>query len=280
MSLGSRDILDHGHVALLEIMGSDSTIAESARVSYGKHGKDATKSNNDEQLIRYLLRHRHTSPFEMCEARFYFKVPIFVARQLVRHRTASLNEISGRYSVLPNDMYVPEIDQCGPQSNINHQGRADVVDGITAMKSRQDIAHANEHAYGVYDALMTRNISKEIARIVQPLSIYTEMYWKCDLHNLFHFLKLRLDHHAQYEIRVLAQAMYELIQPKFPMACGAFEDYILHSHTLSSMEQDLLSHLLMRLSSMEIDDAVWKISRMSERECNEFRQWINTLTGK
>jgi len=268
-------ILDHGQVVLLDVFGTDARIAEAARVSYGKGTK---KINNDNALIRYLVRHRHTSPVEMCEVLFYLKVPIFVARQLVRHRTANINEVSGRYSEMPEEMYVPEETQLGPQSVVNNQGRADTRVSIQTRRAQLEIAQATTDAFQSYDRLLTlNNVSKEISRIVLPLSAYTELYWKCDLHNFFHFCKLRMDAHAQYEIRVMANAMFASVEPFFPLATSAFRDYILKTKTLSSAEQQLLASMLASPSLPSSQDA--KALGMSDREHMEFVQWIQTLTS-
>jgi thymidylate synthase (FAD) len=268
-------ILDHGQVVLLDVFGTDARIAEAARVSYGKGTK---KINNDNALIRYLVRHRHTSPVEMCEVLFYLKVPIFVARQLVRHRTANINEVSGRYSEMPEEMYVPEETQLGPQSVVNNQGRADTEVSIQTRRAQLEIAQATTDAFQSYDRLLTlNNVSKEISRIVLPLSAYTELYWKCDLHNFFHFCKLRMDAHAQYEIRVMANAMFASVEPFFPLATAAFRDYILKTKTLSSAEQQLLASMLASPSLPSPQDA--KALGMSDREHMEFVQWIQTLTS-
>lgn len=269
-----KDILDHGQVVLLDVFGSDARIAESARVSYGKGTK---KVSSDKALIRYLLRHRHTSPFEMCEVLFYLKVPIFVARQLVRHRTANINEMSGRYSEFPEELYVPDEVQLGPQSPINNQGRAGAVASLQTKRAQLEIRRATDEAFQSYDRLLTQsNVSKEISRIVLPLSVYTELYWKCDLHNFFHFCRLRLDNHAQYEIRVMARAMFDTIIPFFPLAADAFQDYILETKTLSRTEQLLLATMLSSTTLPQSDQA--KKLGMSEREYIEFVQWIQTLT--
>lgn len=267
-----RPILDYGKVVLLDVFGSDARIAESARVSYGKGTK---KISNDDALIRYLVRHRHTSPLEMCEVLFYLKVPIFVARQLVRHRTANINEVSGRYSELPNECYLPDVEQCGPQATNNKQGRSEVTNEIKAKKARQDMRFASEQSHDAYDRLLNvHGVSKEISRTVLPLGTYTEMYWKTDLHNFFHFCKLRMDAHAQYEIRVMANAMFDAVAPHFPSAARAFTDYILHAKTLSASEQRLLA----LMSSAPVPSWTYAQSLgMSEREYNEFTAWITEM---
>ena len=267
------NILDHGQVVLLDVFGSDARIAESARVSYGKGTK---KTSNDTALIRYLMRHKHTSPFEMCEVLFYLKVPIFVARQLVRHRTANINEVSGRYSELSEETYTPDETQLGPQSAINNQGRAETETSIQTKRAQREIINAAHESFQSYDRLLTvTNVSKEISRVVLPLSTYTELYWKCDLHNFFHFCKLRLDSHAQYEIRVMARAMFDAVAPFFPIATSAFRDYILETKTVSRTEQILLATMLSSVTLPALDQA--NALGMSEREYTEFVQWIQTL---
>ena len=269
------NILDHGQVVLLDVFGSDARIAESARVSYGKGTK---KTSNDTALIRYLMRHKHTSPFEMCEVLFYLKVPIFVARQLVRHRTANINEVSGRYSELSEETYTPDETQLGPQSAINNQGRAETETSIQTKRAQREIINAAHESFQSYDRLLTvTNVSKEISRVVLPLSTYTELYWKCDLHNFFHFCKLRLDSHAQYEIRVMARAMFDAVAPFFPIATTAFCDYILETKTVSRTEQMLLATMLSSVTLPALEHA--KALGMSEREHTEFVQWIQTLTS-
>lgn len=263
-------ILDHGQVVLLDVFGSDARIAESARVSYGKGTK---KTSNDNSLIRYLMRHRHTSPFEMCEVLFYLKVPIFVARQLVRHRTANINEVSGRYSELPEETYLPEETQLGPQSAINNQGRAAAEMSIQTKRGQLELERAHHDAFASYDRLLTvHHVSKEISRIVLPLSAYTEMYWKCDLHNFFHFCKLRMDNHAQYEIRVMATAMFDAVTPFFPLATDAFRDYILYAKTFSAIEQQVLRMMMAQVPIPTIEHA--KSIGLNTREYNEFTAWM------
>ena len=263
-------ILDHGRVVLLDVFGSDARIADSARVSYGKGTK---KTSNDKSLIRYLMRHHHTSPFEMCEVLFYLKVPIFIARQLVRHRTANINEVSGRYSELPEETYLPEETQLGPQSAINNQGRASTDPSIRTRRGEHEIVRAHHEAFASYDRLLTvHQVSKEMSRIVLPLSTYTEMYWKCDLHNFFHFCKLRMDSHAQYEIRVMAKAMFDTVAPLFPLTADAFKDYILYAKTFSVIEQKVLRSMVSQALIPTIEHA--KSLGLTDREYNEFTAWI------
>jgi len=267
-----RTILDHGKVVLIDTFGSDARIAEAARVSYQQGTK---KTRGDRALLRYLMRHRHTSPFEMAEVLFYLKVPITVARQLIRHRTANLNEVSGRYSELPHEIYVPEVDQCGPQSTQNNQGRAPVTNEIQSRHAQQSMRFAGDAAYDTYDSLLNvHQVSREIARGVLPLHTYTELYWKCDLHNFFHFLKLRMDAHAQYEIRVMATAMYDAVAPHFPLSCEAFHDYILNAHTFSRLDLELLSRVLCG-EIPTLADA--QVIGQSEREYTEFMAKLSEL---
>lgn len=220
-------------VKLIDHMGDDSAIVQSARVSYANA---PTKSVRDDRaLIRFLMRHRHTTPFEMVEFKFYVKCPIFVARQWLRHRTASVNEISARYSVVNDDFFIPETLR--EQSKMNKQCSGDdFIDTnlITKQKASCDLA------FHVYDEMLKKGCSRELARCHLPQSTFTQFYWKIDLHNLLHFLKLRMHHHAQKEIRDLACAMYDLIKPIVPVTCEAFEDFVLHSVTLSRLEVEAL----------------------------------------
>ena len=215
-------VLDHGFVSLVDYMGSDDDIANAARVSY----TSATKRTDNEKLIRYMYKHGHTSPFEMVEFKFHCKMPIFVARQWIRHRTANVNEQSGRYSVLDQEFYTPEKEHYCPQSMTNKQGRSDesVSDEAynmfieTSCASRAGVSEA-------YNRLLDAGVSRELARIDLPLSLYTQWYWKIDLHNLLHFLKLRCDPHAQYEIVQYANVMAGMIERMVPIAFQAWIDY-------------------------------------------------------
>jgi thymidylate synthase (FAD) len=236
-------VLDRGFVRVVDYMGDDAAIVQAARVSYGK----GTKSlRDDTALIRYLLRHRHTSPFEMCELKLHVKLPIFVARQWIRHRTANVNEYSARYSVMEEEFYLPEAGQLGVQSSENRQGRGDGLRPDDARDVRRRIAGANERAYELYLLLLNSagaaeagsderlGLTRELARIVLPLNTYTEWYWKTDLHNLLHFLALRADPHAQYEIRAYAEALLDVVRRWLPITCQAFLDYQLNAATLSA----------------------------------------------
>ena len=248
MKIKEQIIHKYGFVRLIDIMGSDSDIADAARVSYGEGTRSVSDNRN---LIRYLVRHKHTSPLEMGTVKFHLKLPIFVMRQLVRHRTASLNEYSGRYSIMSNDCYVPELDYIQPQSKTNNQGRSD--DGLSdewKNKYQQTINDIRNKCLIAYRFLIGNEsiehggLTRELARTVLPVSNYTECYWKMDLHNFFHFCRLRMDDHAQQEIQDYAKVMYEMVKPHFPSSCEAFEDYIYNSVTLSRMEINVLQHTL------------------------------------
>ena len=231
-------ILDHGFVRLVDYLGGDARIVQSARVSYG----DGTKTvREDRALIDYLVRNRHTSPLEQVVFTFHVKMPIFVARQWIRHRTARLNEISGRYSVLRDEFYAPGPDEVRLQSKRNRQGGSpeEVPPELRAEVVRI-LRDEQRHMYGTYERLLGDDVARELARVNLPLSLYTEMYWQIDLHNLFHFLRLRMDWHAQYEIRVYGDAMARIAKAVCPLAYEAFEEHILHARTLSRTELDLV----------------------------------------
>lgn len=239
--VGCTEILDKGFVRLVDFMGDDSSIVQAARVSYGKGTK---KVSEDEGLIRYLMRHQHSTPFEMVEAKFHCRMPIFVARQWIRHRTANVNEMSGRYSEIPDMFYVPELDKMTKQSSNNKQGGTnEVIDHTLTYQLKMH--NEQKTIYSNYQNYLGTGMRKELARINLPLSAYTEWYWKIDLHNLFHFLKLRLDSHAQYEIRVFGEAMANLIKTKVPLAWKAFEDYQLNATKFSGLEMEALGKLIL-----------------------------------
>lgn len=234
--------LDHGFVRLVDYMGGDERIVQAARVSYGS----GTKSyRQDRALIHYLIRNWHTSPIEQVQLTFHCKMPIFVARQWVRHRTARLNEISGRYSVMKDEFYVPAPEQIRPQSTDNKQGRSEERMTPEAEAEVRELFESDQkRVYGNYEKLLEMNVAREIARNNLPLSLYTEWYWQIDLHNLFHFLRLRMDAHAQYEIRVYAEALAKCAQAVAPMAYEAFEEHILGSVSFSRAECVALNALL------------------------------------
>ena len=215
---------------------ADFAIVQAARVSYGQGTKQVSE---DRGLIRYLLRHRHTTPLEMVELKFHHVMPIFVARQWIRHRTASVNEYSARYSIVPDRFYHPPMDAVRKQSATNRQGSSGTIDDVTAQEYL-DYLDRVEAQYAEYERLMGKGVARELARIGLPLNIYTEWYWKCDLHNTFHFLSLRMEEHAQQEIRDYARAMFALIQPIVPHAAEAFIDYNFEAMNLTRLEIDAL----------------------------------------
>jgi thymidylate synthase (FAD) len=235
---------DHGLVALCDVMPrfapvgktADFAIVQAARVSYGEGTKQV---NEDRGLIRYLARHRHTTPFEMVEFKFHQVMPIFIARQWIRHRTANVNEYSARYSVVRDRFYHPSAENVRKQSASNRQGGEEPVDPMTAREFLEFLDRT-EALYADYEKFIEKGVAREMARIALPVSVYTEWYWKIDLHNLFHFLSLRMDPHAQQEIRDYATAMYALIQPIVPIAAEAFVDYNLGAMHLTRLEIDAI----------------------------------------
>jgi thymidylate synthase (FAD) len=243
--------LNKGFVRLVDFMGDDGRIVQSARVSYGSGEKSPEE---DKKLINYLMKNAHTSPFEQVVFTFHVKMPIFVARQWVRHRTARLNEISGRYSVMKDDFYLPELEDVRPQSKINKQSRDENSDIPDAEKELflMNLVEDQSDLYLHYSEAVDCGVAKEIARINLPLSLYTEMYWQIDLHNLFHFLRLRLDSHAQKEIRVYGEAMASIIKKIVPVAYEAFEEHILNSVKVSKSEyEELINFKRSYLAQME-----------------------------
>ena len=226
-------VLDKGFVGLVDYMGTDNSVVQAARVSYGTGTK---KVQEDRGLIRYLMRHEHTTPFEMCEVKFHIRLPIFVMRQLIRHRTAQVNEYSGRYSVMTDEFYVPK--KFEKQSKTNMQGRDESLDDQQGKLTwMMDDVHNN--AYGMYEELLELDVARETARAVLPVSNYTEAYWKCNIKNFLHMAWLRMDSHAQWEIQEFARAMYGLVKPLYPVICEAFEDYKQQGVRLSRMEAGL-----------------------------------------
>jgi thymidylate synthase (FAD) len=236
-------VLDHGFVRVVDYMGDDAAIVQAARVSYGRGTRAA---NEDKGLIRYLMRHRHSTPFEMCEIKFHVKLPIFVARQWIRHRTANVNEYSARYSILDREFYLPAPEHLAAQSAVNRQGRGEILEGAEAARVldllREDATRnydhylemLNEDEQGAKLDESRAGLARELARMNLTLNTYTQWYWKTDLHNLFHFLSLRADAHAQYEIRAYAEAMMGMAEAWVPIAAGAFRDYRLGAVTLSA----------------------------------------------
>jgi thymidylate synthase (FAD) len=237
-------VLDHGFIRVVDYMGDDAAVVQAARVSYGRGTR---KTSEDEGLIRYLMRHWHSTPFEMCEIKYHVKLPIFVARQWIRHRTANVNEYSARYSIMDNDYYLPEPAQMAVQSADNRQGRGAVLDGETAARVLALLREDAEQTYAHYEEMLDENgigLARELARMNLTLNTYTQWYWKTDLHNLFHFLRLRADAHAQYEIRVYAEAMLETVKAWVPLSYGAFCDYRLGAVTFSAKMMEVLRKML------------------------------------
>lgn len=258
--------LDHGFVRLVDVMGDDGSIVQAARVSYGAGTKTV---NEDRGLIRYLMRHKHTTPFEMVEFKFHIKLPIFIARQWIRHRTANVNEYSGRYSIMKDDFYLPDLDQIRPQSENNKQGRSDETFSTDKAKAiREKLDNVQKELYTEYESLLGEDLARELARINLPLSNYTEWYWKIDLHNLFHFLRLRIDSHAQYEIRVYGEALAGIVKEIVPHAWQAFEDYSLNSANFSKPELKAMKKLLegQKVEDLDLDEI-----GLSKREFSEFQ---------
>lgn len=246
-------VLDHGFIAVKDYMGEDASILHMARMSYGRGTKGVS---DDRALLRYLMRHLHTSPFEGCVIKLHVKLPIFVMRQWVRHRTASLNEYSARYSIMPDEFYMPEARHLAEQSTDNKQGRGKTLSAEQAA-AVQDLMKADaRHAFASYHQLLNQDedgraidedevgLARELARIGLPLSTYTQMYWQTNLHNLLHFLRLRADRHAQWEIRVYAEKLLEILEDWVPMTAEAFRDYQLEAQRFSRMDMALIRDML------------------------------------
>ncbi|MFM2357248.1 MAG: hypothetical protein RLZZ528_2984, partial [Pseudomonadota bacterium] len=241
----AHPVLDHGLVRVIDYMGDDAAITQAARVSYGRGTKVV---QNDEGLIRYLMRHWHSTPFEMCEVKFHVKLPVFVARQWIRHRTANVNEYSARYSILDREFYIPAPEHLAAQSTVNNQGRGELLEGAEAARVLDLLREDAMRSYDHYEAMLSQDgqkgLARELARMNLPANIYTQWYWKVDLHNLFHFLRLRADAHAQYEIRAYAQVMCDIVRDWVPLAYGAFADYRMGGAQLSAKAVDVLKRRL------------------------------------
>ena len=264
--------LNSGFVRLIDYMGGDESIVQAARVSYGKGTKTV---NEDRGLIRYLMRHLHTTPFEMVELKFHVKLPIFVARQWIRHRTANVNEYSGRYSVMKDEFYVPEHHAIHFQDLRNKQGRReDEVPQDLRERVLELLISSQGKLYKEYGEMLDSDIARELARINLPLSLYTEWYWKIDLHNLFHFLRLRTDPHAQHEIRVYGEAMAEITKKVAPMAWEAFEDYILKSERFSRLELQVIAD---SLAGKEFTKESVGPKGLKGREADEFLEKLERI---
>ncbi len=271
------EVLDHGFVRLVDYMGDDAAIVQAARVSYGKGTKSVS---NDRGLIRYLMRHRHTTPFEMCELKLHVKLPIFVARQWIRHRTANVNEYSARYSILDREFYLPAPEHMAAQSTSNRQGRGEVLSAEQTSTVLGLLRRDAEQTYDTYQTLLNDQgdgtpvdpdqpqVARELARMNLTLNAYTQWYWKIDLHNLLHFLSLRADSHAQYEIRVYADAIGELVKAWVPAAWEAFVDYRMNGGFLSGGELAIVREAL---QGGDIQ-ALIRESGLSGRERRELRR--------
>jgi thymidylate synthase (FAD) len=261
----AHPVLDHGFIRVVDYMGDDSAIVQAARVSYGAGTKHVS---NDEGLIRYLMRHWHSTPFEMCEVKLHVKLPVFVARQWIRHRTANVNEYSARYSILDREFYIPAPEHLAAQSTVNNQGRGEVLTGDEAARVLDLLKSDANRSYDHYESMLSQDgqqgLARELARMNLPANIYTQWYWKVDLHNLFHFLRLRADAHAQYEIRVYAEAIAACVRDWVPLAFGAFEDYRMGGVTLSGKAIAVLKRRLAGETVVQED------SGMSKGEWREF----------
>ena len=271
--------LDHGFVRVVDYMGNDASIVQAARVSYGTGTK---KMSQDQGLINYLMRHSHTTPFEMCDIKFHIKLPIFVARQWIRHRTASVNEYSARYSILGKEFYIPEKQHIAPQSTLNAQGRSDkVVPDEEALKVLHILKEDSLRCYEDYEYMMNADsegnvidekrmgISRELARMNLTLNYYTEWYWKINLHNLLHFVSLRADPHAQYEIRVYADIIMDIIDKWLPYTAEAFRNYRLEGAHLSKQALQVVKRMIAG------EKITKEISHLTQREWNELIKILN-----
>ena len=268
-------VLDHGFVRVVDYMGDDTSIVQSARVSYGKGTK---KVSTDSGLIKYLMRHRHSTPFEMCEIKYHVKLPIFVARQWIRHRTANVNEYSARYSILDKEFYLPTKENLAAQSRNNRQGRGDLIDGEQANDILKILKEDAEKNYNDYETILNerhdgtivnenkKGLARELARMNLTLNTYTQWYWKTDLLNLLNFLSLRADDHAQYEIRIYADVMIDCLKKWVPITYEAFMDYRVGGMELSSKGRLVISKMI-KGESCDFEN-----SKLSKREWNELME--------
>ncbi|PIE13057.1 MAG: thymidylate synthase (FAD) [Rhodobacterales bacterium] len=261
-------VLDHGFVRVVDYMGDDAAICQAARVSYGKGTKSV---QNDEGLIRYLMRHWHSTPFEMCEVKLHVKLPVFVARQWIRHRTANVNEYSARYSILDREFYIPDPAHINAQSVVNNQGRGELLSAEHTARVLELLKVDSARCYDTYQTMIDEDgigLARELARMNLPSNIYTQWYWKVDLHNLLHFLRLRADAHAQYEIRVYADAICAMVADWVPFAYKAFEDYRMGAVTMSAQMMAALRRML------KGEEVTADNSGMSAREWREFQEFL------
>ena len=276
-------ILDHGFIRVVDYMGNDSSIVQAARVSYGKGTK---KINTDAGLIKYLMRHWHSTPFEMCEIKYHVKLPIFIARQWIRHRTANVNEYSARYSILDKEFYLPKPENLAAQSQINRQGRGDVLKGEQAKKVLELLKTDAEQTYENYELMLNEKydgsvideskigLARELARMNLTLNTYTQWYWKTDLLNLMNFLRLRADHHAQYEIRAYAEAMLDTVKKWVPITYEAFMDYRVGGTEVSAKGKLVIKKLI-KGEKVSIEE-----SGLSKREWNELMNSLELYEKK
>jgi thymidylate synthase (FAD) len=268
-------VLDHGFIRVVDYMGDDAAIVQAARVSYGAGTK---RARDDSGLINYLMRHWHTSPFEMCEIKLHVKLPIFVARQWIRHRTANVNEYSARYSILDREFYVPDAAHLAGQSAANRQGRADLLEGDEAKRVFEILKGDAQSAYDHYEEMLNENsegevldegkagLARELARMNLPVSFYTQWYWKTDLHNLMHFIRLRADGHAQYEIRAYADVLYDLLRRWVPITAEAFDN---HRAGAANLSKNGLAAVRALLAGKNVEPADFGLSKREWRELRE-----------
>jgi len=267
--------LDHGFVRVVDYMGDDTSIVQSARVSYGKGTKQVS---TDSGLIKYLMRHWHSTPFEMCEIKYHIKLPIFIARQWIRHRTANVNEYSARYSILDKEFYLPSKENLAAQSISNRQGRGDVIEGQQAKEVLELLKNDSERTYNNYEMMLNqrfdgstideskKGLARELARMNLTLNTYTQWYWKTDLLNLMNFLKLRTDSHAQYEIRVYADIMLDTVKKWVPITYDAFMDYRVGGTEVSAKGKEVIKKMI------KGDPCDFEGSKLSKREWNELME--------
>lgn len=279
-------VLDHGHIILMDYMGNDAAIVQAARTSYQAGTKTVS---TDKGLLNYLLKNKHTTPFEMCEIKLHVRMPIFVARQWIRHRTASVNEMSARYSILPDLFYVPEPEHCATQSKTNRQGRGARLDPDEALAVRQGIINSSKQAYRFYEVLLGEDkngepveggydLARELARMVLPTNFYTEWVWKIDLKNLLGFLALRADAHAQYEIRAYAAIILDqIVKPWVPFVHDAFVQHIHNAMTFTQNEMDLLCQVCDYAHERDFDwDGLAARHSLTVKQFNDFRKKVST----
>jgi thymidylate synthase (FAD) len=275
-------VLDRGFIRVIDYMGDDSAIVQAARVSYGRGTR---RTSEDQGLINYLMRHRHTTPFEMCEIKYHVKLPIFVARQWIRHRTANVNEYSARYSILDNEFYVPAPGHLAAQAEVNRQGRETLLDDAAAQRVLDLLRRDAERAYAGYVELLNEDgsgkpidparsgLARELARMNLSLGFYTQWYWKTDLHNLMHFLALRADPHAQYEIRAYAEAMLGTLARWVPMTYAAFLEYRMNAALISATGLAVIRRMLSG------EKVVQSESGLSAREWRELMSLLGRAAG-